>query len=150
MRIYSLYPKYNNQDRRIQTDPVDFERRSGIDRRSNVRVKLDPALTNDIFVLRNKVESQKEKEAVSFGSNNQIVSHMTNLLQPIKKNELKHTNNATNSNTIPEAGVLGGALASAMSIMFLGASGAVVALGAKIYIACKAVKNVIAQSFNKS
>lgn len=58
MDVVKLYPQYNlTQERRKQNPdtPVSFERRSGVERRNEDRIKLDTNLTRDIFEIKSKV-----------------------------------------------------------------------------------------------
>jgi hypothetical protein len=156
MKIYSLYPQYTvNQERRTQSNPVFDDRRSGLDRRSNDRIKLDSALTKDIFVVRNKINSMQEKDPIGFTNHNaNAFKALTDIINPVKKQDLanlklKNTMENVKSDVNQQAGIIGGALASVMSVLLTGASSAVVALGTVVYIGCKSVKNVISSYLKK-
>jgi len=157
MKVCNLYPQYQVlPDRRSQSCSISDDRRSGSERRSSERLKLDTNLTKDIFVVRNSVSALKKDTANFEGTNNiPFVSKFLSAIESFKNQEIGKTNlldtklkqdnkvQSTKSTTYESAGLLGGALASAMSLLFLGAAGVIVSLGAGIYLGCKAVKNVI-------
>lgn len=158
--VVKLYPQYNmTQDRRQQKVSVPFERRSGVDRRSDNRVKLDTNLTRDIFEVRSKisqmqkVEPQKtekltfsqniSKAAPHLAKNDQFIKTIKpdiNKPKPLDKKDLHE-------------GILGGAIASifggAIASTLCGAAAAGIALGLGVYLGGKLLKNAIALHINK-
>lgn len=169
---YKLYPQYAvKSDRRQQSAPVAFDRRSGMDRRSPDRVKLDTNLTKDIFVVRNSVAAlhKKDMQAAQMSSetlkNIPFAGKFLSHVEKLKNQEVSKIAGNTNfsdlnlkkenkiqmnkSNTAPNAGMAAGAVATAMSLMFIGAAGAIVAAGTSFYLACKSVKNVVLTHLKK-
>lgn len=171
MDVVKLYPQYNlTQERRQQnpTTPVSFERRSGVDRRNEDRIKLDTNLTRDIFEIRSKV-SQIPLIGNSNGGNQNIQKTEANKIEaPINQtqniskaaqNDIKTDQfvkttkpNTTESpsfgaNPKSDAGalagvfaaMLGGVLASTM----LGVAGVAIAIGIGGYFGGKFLKNAI-------
>lgn len=71
MDVTRLYPQYNIiKDRRTQVNPispVNFERRSGKERRNEDRIQLDTGLTRDIFELKSKVSQLQKTEKTEKG-----------------------------------------------------------------------------------
>lgn len=158
--VVKLYPQYNmTQDRRQQKVSVPFERRSGVDRRSDNRVKLDTNLTRDIFEVRSKisqmqkVEPQKtekltfsqniSKAAQHSGQNDKFIKTIKpdiNKPKPLDKKDLHES-------------ILGGAVASifggAIASTLCGAAAVGIALGLGVYLCGKLMKNAIALHIKK-
>ncbi|MDD3237940.1 MAG: hypothetical protein PHV37_07585 [Candidatus Gastranaerophilales bacterium] len=64
LEVQRLYPQYKAiADRRQSSVPVDVERRSGRERRSQDRVVMDTRLTRDIFEIKSRVNSLQKPEA---------------------------------------------------------------------------------------
>lgn len=152
MDVVKLYPQYNTMRERRQEanpiSPVSFERRSGQDRRSDDRVKLDTNLTRDIFEIKNKV-AQIQQSAPKFTQNiskaaqnsiktDQFVKSTKPIVQDSPK-EIAKSNSKTGALGGVLAAVLGGTIASA----FLGVAGVGVAIGIGAYFGGKFLKNAI-------
>ena len=166
MDVVKLYPKYNTMRERRQEanpiSPVSFERRSGQDRRSDDRVKLDTNLTRDIFEIKSKVAqiqqsgqkltqnatSQKEEkttftENVSKAAQNSIkTDQFIKSTKPVVQDSPKEI-----AKSKSRAGALGGVLAvvlgGTLASAFLGVAGAGVAIGLGVYFGGKFLKNAI-------
>jgi len=143
LEVYKLYPQYKvQQDRRQSIIPVTFDRRSGIDRRSTDRIKLETNLTRDIFIVKGKISELRNNEKIGF---------MHKIPFAGKIFEMNNGNNQTkkdfkiqsDSKSMIKAGMIVGALATTMSSLFLGITGVVVAIGSGVYFGCKAVKQAI-------
>lgn len=156
-----LYPQYNvTKERRQQSAPVDFERRSGVDRRSDDRVKLDTGLTKDLFEIKNKVSqiqqnTQKTVEKTSFTQN------VSNAAQnSIKADQFIKTTNQNNDNNPKEAakpeshegsmlGMLSAALGGTITSTFLGVAGVVIAATVGAFAGAKALTKTIVTHLRK-
>lgn len=165
LQVYNLYPQYEvKSDRRKQQSAVTMDRRSGVDRRSLDRVKLDTNLTRDIFEVRNSVSAiQKAKNFQSSQMNLPFGQRFINAIQAfknppaVKSSETqrminqsikKESSSPVKASTIAAAGMMAGAVSSGMSLLFLGAAGAVIGLGSGVYIGCKAIKNAVESHLN--
>lgn len=158
--IVKLYPQYNmTQDRRQQKISVPFERRSGIDRRSDDRVKLDTNLTRDIFEVRNKV-SQMQKAAPQKAEKITFTQNIPNATQhSIKSDQFIKTIKPDINKPKPldkkdlHEGMLGGAVASifggAIASTLCGNAAIGIALGLGVYLGGKLLKNAIAFHIKK-
>lgn len=159
LEVNRLYPQYViMQERRQQNAPVNVERRSGIDRRSNDRVKLDTTLTRDIFEVKNKVAQvqkvpQKEAEKVTFTQNApKAALHAINSDQFIKSTKTNSMDNAVGSSKIVAksksqagalAGLLGVVLGGTLASAFLGVAGVGLAIGLGAYFGGKLLRGAI-------
>lgn len=158
MDVIKLYPQYSiTQERRQKVapvSPVTYERRGGMDRRSDDRIKLDTTLTKDIFEIKSKV-AQLEKnqpkivEKITFGQNiskaaqnsiktDQFIKTIKPILSDTTKEMVKSKSNAGTLAGLLSV-VLGGTLASA----FFGVAGVGIAIGLGAYFGAKILKNVI-------
>lgn len=155
LEVNRLYPQYIvMKERRQQTAPVSVERRSGMDRRSDNRVKLDTTLTRDIFEVKNKVNqiqktAQKNIEKVTFTKN--IHKAIQNSIKTDQFIKTTKSTPAENSKIVAKAksdagaiagilaAVLGGTLASA----FLGIAGVGIAIGLGAYFGGKILRSAI-------
>lgn len=166
MDVVKLYPQYNlTRERRKQNPdtPVSFERRSGVDRRAEDRIKLDTNLTRDIFEIKSKVsqiplmgKQIEQKPEVNKVEN--TINHIQNASKAaqneIKTDQFIKTTKPDSqqspsfearpkSDTGALAGVfasiLGGVLASTM----IGVAGIAVAIGIGGYFGGKFLKNAI-------
>ena len=153
-----LYPQYRrSEDRRQQNIPVAIERRSGQDRRSEDRVALDKQLTKDIYDVKSKVAKLESLAPKLFSDNittqSPTFASMNNLTQDqyvkeatkpdaseMARQEAKLQEDASNTFKI---GVLSAALAAAIAVSFMGATGAVIAVGTGLYIGGRILKTVI-------
>lgn len=144
MDVVKLYPQYNVvKERRQASAPVSFERRSGVDRRTDQRVQLDTKLTRDIFEVRNKVSQlqpttkQKVENTASFKG--------ISMAPQINKDEFVRTKPISNSDNpkpiskkdsqdgalgLAFGAILGGAVAST----FMGTAAIGVAVGLGLYV----------------
>ena len=161
--LTNLYPQYQrSQDRRQQTIPVAVERRSGKDRRSQDRVALDKQLTKDIYDVKSqvaKLESLTPKlftnnittQSPNFASMNnftqdQLVKECKPDPAEIARQEAMLEEKASTSFKF---GILAAALAGALAVSFLGATGAVIAIGTSLYIGGRIVKHMIAKEVSE-
>lgn len=152
-RINALYPQYQySKDRRQQNVPVAFERRSGVERRTEDRVQLDTQLTRDIFEVKGKIKditgtigfNSSHKNANNIASTNAANSAQAD--QFIKTKTLEEMNAPKqNSSKSLETGLLAVALAGVLFTPFIGTAGVVIALGATLYVGGKVLKNAIAE-----
>ncbi len=156
-RINALYPQYQYQkDRRQQNIPVAFERRSGVERRTEDRVQLDTQLTRDIFEVKGKIKDITG--TIGFNSSQKNINNITNTNaansmqadQFIKaqNNEIinnPNNNSQKNSPKALETGLLAVALAGVLFTPFIGTAGVVIALGATLYVGAKVLKNAITE-----
>lgn len=156
-RINALYPQYQYQkDRRQQNIPVAFERRSGVERRTEERVQLDTQLTRDIFEVKGKIKDITG--TIGFNSSHKNINNIANTTaanstqadQFIKAKNMEEMNNPNNnakqgSSKSLETGLLAVALAGVLFTPFIGAAGAVIALGATLYVGAKVLKNAISE-----
>lgn len=161
-RITSLYPQYQYaQDRRQQNIPVEFDRRTGVDRRAQDRVKLDEKLTRDIFEVRGKVKDITG--TISFDSSQNNVKNLANInaISAVQSDQFIKTQNQTEQNILAnntpdspsrplEAGLLAVALAGVLFTPFIGPIGAVIALGSTFYVGAKLLKSAVAQQVKDS
>lgn len=151
--VVKLYPQYNIiRERRQQKSPVspfNIERRSGVDRRSDDRPKLDTTLTRDIFEIKSKVAQIQKHEKVTFNQNiskaaqnslktDQFIKATKPTLQERPKEIAK-----SNSQAGTLSGVLGVILGGTLASAFLGVAGVGIALGIGVYFGGKFLKNVI-------
>ena len=156
-RITSLYPQYQySNDRRQQNIPVEFDRRSGTDRRAQDRVKLDEKLTRDIFEVKGKIKDITG--TISFDSSQNNVKNLANInaISSVQsdefvktKNQSEQTARANTTSDSPsrplEAGLLAVALAGVLFTPFIGPIGAVIALGSTVYVGAKLLKSAIVE-----
>ena len=158
LEINKLYPQYNIiKERRQAVAPVSkvaLERRSGVDRRSDDRPKLDTALTRDIFEIKSKV-AQIQKTAPQNAEKINFTQNASKVIQNSLKSDqfIKSTKpNSVDSPKVPKksetnvgaltgllAVVLGGTLAST----FLGVAGVGIAIGIGAYLGGKVLRNAI-------
>lgn len=159
--VVKLYPQYNiTNERRRNSIPVENDRRSGADRRSEDRVKLDTGLTKDIFEIKNKVSQieQTTQKSINKPSFNQNISKAAQ--NSIKSDQfVKSTNN--NQELSPkeaakskkgEASVLGmlsAGLGGTIAATFLGVAGAVIATTVGLYVGVKALAKTVSHHFRK-
>ncbi|OGI04949.1 MAG: hypothetical protein A2104_00005 [Candidatus Melainabacteria bacterium GWF2_32_7] len=158
MKVYNLYPQYRvQQERRQYSVPVEDERRSGEDRRTSERIKLDTNLTKDIFVVRNSIS--KLQNAEKNYSDQMLTKTIDNVPfarkfltvikafndQEINKelnNNLKKDNKSLSTATTA-AGALTGVLAAFMGSLLLGPAAAIAGLGVGFYFGSKLFKYAI-------
>ena len=163
MEVSRLYPQYKSiQDRRQQSSSVQFERRIGEERRTESRIKLDTALTRDIFEARSTVAAVAKKDEIQAGQtftgmigNTSIGKKILNTVESLKASQMviegrksylepsKTSEIEAKSGSTEVVGMAGGALAGIMSTMFFGAIGAVMGIGMAVYFGGKAVKNLV-------
>ena len=151
-----LYPQYKViNDRRQQNVPVENDRRSGVERRSQDRVQLDTKLTRDIFEIRSKVTPFQRPDA----SNVSKVAFTQNaekaVLNTLKTDQfVKSTPDETSSDAKIEptsntksAALAGGVLVSILGGIvvstFMGPAGICIALGVGSYFGGKLLNQVI-------
>lgn len=162
MDVVKLYPQYHViTDRRQQkapVSPVAFERRSGIDRRSDDRIKLDTSLTRDIFEIKNKVAQLQKPEnkpeykniqGPAFTQNSakvaQNILKADEFVKTTKPNTVENTKELAKAESNHGAllgvfsAVLGGTLASTM----LGIAGVGIAIGIGAFFGGKFLKSAI-------
>lgn len=159
--VIKLYPQYNIISERRQkfapvspVSPSGVERRSGMDRRNDDRVKLDTNLTKDIFEIKSKVaQIQKHQsnslEKITFSQNiTKATQHSLKTDQFIKSTKPTLTESPKElAKSKSEVGalaglagvVLGGTLASA----FLGVAGVGIAIGLGAYLGAKFLRSAI-------
>ena len=155
--ISNLYPQYKpSEDRRKNNIPVAIERRSGKDRRAEDRVALDSRLTRDIWQVKGQIAkletfTPKFLEHVNITQNSEFASknNLTRdeFVKPIKpdmseilREEAKLQQKADTSFKI---GMVAAALAGAIAVSFMGTAGAVIAVGATLYVGSRVLKNVM-------
>ncbi len=153
--VNRLYPQYSvSSERRKQNISVPFERRSGLDRRSEERVALDTNLTRDIFEVRNSISelkktAQKNAQKIDVDASISISAPASlNSDQFIKTHNSKKIEQVEKSFEPPStAALMGGILAIAMggviASTLLGTAGAVIAVGFGAYIGGKVLKQAI-------
>lgn len=158
LEVSKLYPQYIVMtDRRQQASgvsPISFERRSGMDRRSENRVILDTTLTRDIFEVKNKVTqiqktAHKNIEKITFSQN--ISKATQNLLkadQFIKTTKPTFTDSPkivakAKSDAGAIAGILAVVLGGTLASAFLGVAGIGVAIGLGAYFGGKILRSAI-------
>lgn len=161
--VVKLYPQYNlSKERRKEISPVSpvgYERRSGDDRRSEDRVKLDSKLTQDIFELKSKISQLNpgfpttKSQEVSFTRNaTTAIQNNIKADQFIKSAELTPKNlvdtpaEAQKANS--QNGALGGVLATVLggtlaTALLGGLAGIGVTIGVGAYFGGKFLKNAI-------
>lgn len=161
--ITNLYPQYHyNADRRQNNMPVAIDRRSGTDRRNQDRVMLDSKLTRDIYEVKGQVAKlekfspsfigkQMTAQCVKFADKNnftkdQFIKTMKPDSTEIIRQEAKQREQ---SDTSFKMGVLAAALSGIAAVSFMGAAGAVIAVGSAFYIGSKICKNVIEQEMKE-
>ncbi len=156
LEVQKLYPQYKAiQDRRQQSVPVSFERRSGVERRSQDRVLLDTNLTRDIFEIKSKVSQLKKPESnnvskVAFTQNAEK-SALNSLKtdQFVKTTKTEPTDNAkapskSNNNSAAMAiGILASVLGGIVASTLMGPAGVFVAVGLGAYCGGKLLKQVM-------
>lgn len=161
-RINALYPQYQySKDRRQQNVPVAFERRSGVERRTEDRVQLDTKLTRDIFEVKGKIKDITG--TISFDSAQNNIKNIadTNAINSVQGDEFIKTKNIEDMNLTEnnsqktsakalETSLLAIALAGVLFTPFIGAAGAVIALGAVLYVGAKVLKVAVGQQANNS
>lgn len=173
MDVVKLYPQYNIiKDRRIQKDPVSpvaFERRSGKDRRSDDRLRLDTNLTRDIFEVKNKVSQIQQSAQKTTQKILPQNTEKTNFTQNVSKAALgsikadqfiktNKPNSVENSKTFAKtksdatavAGIITAMLGGIMASTFLGPAGIGVAIGLGAYFGGKILKNAIVSHLKKN
>lgn len=158
IEVNKLYPQYNVvKDRRVQkasASPVGFERRSGIERRNDNRIKLDTTLTRDIFEVKNKVSQIKKTEdknsqGVTFAQNvsraaqNSIKTDQ--FVKTAKPNTVQTPKEAakSKSQTGAVAGLISVVLGGTLLSTVLGVAGVVVAIGIGAFVGGRLLKNAI-------
>lgn len=161
LEIHRLYPQYRiMQDRREQNTPVSFERRSGIDRRSEDRVSLDTNLTRDIFEIKSKVSQMqksdpKTTEKISFTQNvSKAAQNSIKTDQFIKTTKPNPTDDnkkdsKPESSTALAAGILASVLGGIVTSAFLGPVGVGIAIGIGTYFGLKLLKQVVNSHLEK-
>lgn len=158
LEVNRLYPQYKvRQERRQQkapVSPVAFERRSGIDRRTDDRIKLDTTLTRDIFEVKNKV-SQLQKTTQSNSEKINFTQNVSRAVQKsIKSDQFIKTakpNTAETPKTIQKAKSDAGALAGVLAVVLggtlastlLGVAGVGIAIGLGAYFGGKVLRSAI-------
>jgi|GEM_PF-5351676 len=153
INVCNMYPQYQAiPDRRVQTQQVAVDRRSGIDRRAVNRIKLNNNLTKDIFVLRSSVSnSDKNVNKVSDGS--PVLSFTQKLqktLESINSNNNKNTySTAIKSDNVSSVGMLISGLAAVIGGVLLGIGGLATGIGATVYTSAKSIKNVVSGQFKE-
>lgn len=153
--VNRLYPQYSvSTERRKQNVAVPFERRSGVDRRSEERVSLDTNLTRDIFEVKNSIsELQKttKQTADKFNVENISAPAATNVLKTdefVRTEKEKPIEPVSKKYEPPSSmALMGGILAVAMggviATTLLGTAGAVIAVGFGAYLGGKILKQAI-------
>ena len=145
-----LYPQYQVvTDRRKKNVPVAFERRSGVERRSEDRVSMDTRLTRDIFEVKNKISQLQKKNPVNFSQDVSIAASNSVKFDQFVKNDFSKTaekiveSKESPSSTAMLGGILGIALAGVVASSLLGPAGAVVAIGFGAYLGGKVLKQMV-------
>lgn len=162
MEVYRLYPQYRIvSDRRRENVPVENDRRSGTERRSQSRVTLDTELTRDIFEIKSKVSqiqktSPKNVESLSFRQNSSLATQETSA-----KDQFVKTINETNNTPAKEiqiskgnkdmmlAGVMLSVMAGVISAAFLGPVAAGIGIGVGVYLGGKLLKQTVSTHLNE-
>ena len=161
LEVQKLYPQYRIlQDRRQQSVPVTFDRRSGVDRRAGDRVKLDTNLTKDIFEIKSKVSNMPNIEPKHFSRVN-FTRNASNAAQNSLKTDqfvktTKDSDSSKNVKTKKEAssaalagGFLACALGGIMAAPLLGPVGIGVAIGITSYFGLRLLNQVISSHLKK-
>lgn len=150
IEVQKLYPQYMTvTDRRKQAVPVNFERRSGVDRRSDNRVAMDTNLTRDIFEVKNKISQLQKTNPINFAQNiSKAASNTVKADQFIKTGKEKPVESINKKDEAPSAtALLGGILAitlgGVVASSFLGTAGAVLAVGFGAYFGGKVLKQMV-------
>lgn len=150
LSVQRLYPQYVTvTDRRKQNVPVAFERRSGLDRRSQDRVTMDTKLTRDIFEVKNKISQFQNIEPISFSKNiskaaiNNIKTDMFIKTGKVDGANLFNKVKDASSATALLAGVLAVGMVGALAGAFFGPAAGVVAVGFGAYLGGKVLKQAI-------
>ena len=159
--VIKLYPQYNIiSERRQKVAPVSpvspsgVERRSGMDRRNDDRVKLDTNLTKDIFEIKNKVAQiqnlqPKAVEKITFSQNiAKATQHSLKTDQFIKTVKPNLTESPkeiakSKSNVGALAGLAGVVLGGTLASAFLGVAGVGIAIGLGAYLGAKFLRSAI-------
>ncbi len=145
-----LYPQYQVvSDRRKKNVPVAFERRSGVERRSENRVAMDTKLTRDIFEVKNKVAQLQKTNPVNFSQD--VSKAATNSIktdQFVKQDFSKTAEKLAESKESPSTtamlgGILAIALGGVVASSLLGPAGAIVAIGFGAYMGGKVLKEMV-------
>jgi len=150
-----LYPQYNlTKERRQQKNPVDVDRRSGSDRRTDDRVKLDTALTKDLFEIKSQVAQIQENTQKTIDKTT-FTQKVSNAAQnSIKTDQFVKTTNPNLENSPKEAaksesnegsmlGMLSAVLGGTVASTFLGVAGIVIAGTVGAYLGAKALSRTI-------
>ena len=95
--ICKLYPQYNLlRERRLKESvSIPYDRRSGSDRRTTDRVKLDTGITRDIFEIKNKLMRLKK-------STQKLTASVTASITSAENNDSVIENISKNSNDLTE------------------------------------------------
>lgn len=148
--VQRLYPQYMTvTDRRKESVPVSFERRSGVERRSQDRVTLDTNLTRDIFEVKNKISQLQKVNPVSFTENiSKAASNNLKTDEFIKATKVDTTEAMKSQKEPPSsssilAGVLAVGMVGALAGAFFGPAAGVFALGFGAYFGGKVLKQAI-------
>ena len=159
LEINRLYPQYNIIQERRQTpvspvSPIAYERRSGVDRRADDRVKLDTTLTRDIFEIKSKV-AQIQKTAPKTAEKMTFTQNMPQAAQNAIKTDQFIKSTKTDSENSPKpipkpdsqagaiAGMLAVVLGGTMASTLLGVAGVGIAIGLGAYFGGKFLKSTI-------
>lgn len=156
LEVYRLYPQYRIvSDRRRESVPVENDRRSGSERRSQSRITLDTELKRDIFEVKNKVSqiqktSPKNVESLNFRQNSSLATQETSAKDQFIKT-INETNNTpaiqaqvSNGNKdLMLAGVILSVMAGVLSAAFLGPVAAGVGVGIGVYLGAKLLKQTV-------
>ncbi len=158
-KISKLYPQYSGaKDRRQQNIPVAVDRRSGSDRRNNNRVQLDGRLQQDLYDVKSKVAKLESLTPKFFEQNVTVkapsFSSMNNMTQDILVKQAKPDNTELarreaelkdEADTSFKIGVIAAALGCAIGLSYLSTVGAVIAIGAGLYIGSRVLKVLISK-----
>lgn len=162
LEVYRLYPQYKIvSDRRIQNVPVENDRRSGVDRRSQSRISLDTELKRDIFEIKSKVSqvektSPKNFEGVSYRQNSSLATQEISARDQFVKtvNEANNTPakevQVSNGNKdLMLAGVMLSVMAGVISAAFLGPVAAGIGIGVGVYLGGKLLRQTVSSHLNE-
>lgn len=153
--VNRLYPQYSvSTERRKQNVSVPFERRSGLDRRSESRIQLDNNLTKDIFEVRSSLSelqktTQKSAEKINVDTTAATAAPMAVKADQFVKIEKDKPSESVNNKKEPPStmALMGGIMAVAMggviATTLLGTAGAVIAVGFGAYLGGKILKQAI-------
>lgn len=160
LEVNRLYPQYTIiQERRQQKSPVSqvaFERRSGIDRRNDNRLRLDTTLTRDIFEVKDQISkiSKPTQQLAQKVDKTAFTQNITKAIQSLKIDQFVKTAK-TEATEVPKAlskgksdvgaiaGVIGIMLGGVLASTFLGVAGIGVAIGLGTYFGGKILKQAI-------